>query len=262
MAKKQKKLKEAVKKPETALIVSKPTEMSPQNLISQAITQGVSVETMGKLMDLQDRWEEKKAKKAFDEAMAEFQVECPIIKKKTAVKDKFGEVLYYYAKIESIVEQVRPFIQKNGFSYRIITGERNKMLFADCIVKHKLGHTETTPFEVPLGAGTSIMSAPQKQAASLTFAKRYAFCNAFGIMTGDDDTDANDTDKNEGKIPPKKTDKKDVFEMTVKAIENENNDEKLKQLGNRIVADKKVFTEAQKDKLIRYVEKKLGIKVS
>ena len=35
------------------------------------------------------------------------------------------------------------------------------------------------------------MSAQQKVGAALTFAKRYAFCNAFGIMTGDEDNDAN-----------------------------------------------------------------------
>ena len=34
------------------------------------------------------------------------------------------------------------------------------------------------------------MSQTQVEAAALTFAKRYAFCNAFGILTGDEDTDA------------------------------------------------------------------------
>jgi len=33
------------------------------------------------------------------------------------------------------------------------------------------------------------MSAPQVVAATITFRKRYAFCNAFGIMTGDEDID-------------------------------------------------------------------------
>ena len=35
------------------------------------------------------------------------------------------------------------------------------------------------------------MSAPQKFASAMTFAKRYAFCNAFGILTSDEDVDAN-----------------------------------------------------------------------
>src|SRR5262249_52436437 len=36
----------------------------------------------------------------------------------------------------------------------------------------------------------AIMSQTQVVAAALTFAKRYAFCNAFGILTGNEDTDA------------------------------------------------------------------------
>jgi hypothetical protein len=38
--------------------------------------------------------------------------------------------------------------------------------------------------------GSAVRSANQDYASALTFAKRYAFCNAFGIMTGDADTDA------------------------------------------------------------------------
>jgi len=49
--------------------------------------------------------------------------------------------------------------------------------------------------EVPLGNKTSVMSQTQVVAAALTFAKRYAFCNAFGIMTGDDDNEKVISDK-------------------------------------------------------------------
>ena len=174
---------------ETSLAVTQ--EMLPQNLIAQAITQGANVEIMEKLMDLQDRWDVKQAKKAFDAAMSDFQSECPVIKKaKDGGRTNAGVVAYKFAPMDAIVSQTKELIAKHGFSYRIITGTRDKMLFADCIVKHKLGHTETTPFEVPPQTGTNVMSAPQVQAAALTFAKRYAFLNAFGIMTGDDDTDA------------------------------------------------------------------------
>lgn len=35
----------------------------------------------------------------------------------------------------------------------------------------------------------------------MTFAKRYAFCNALGILTGDEDTDGNNTEA-EPSVPP------------------------------------------------------------
>ena len=45
-------------------------------------------------------------------------------------------------------------------------------------------------FKVPIDK-EGYMNAPQKFASALTFAKRYAFCNAFGILTGDEDDDSN-----------------------------------------------------------------------
>jgi ERF superfamily protein len=39
------------------------------------------------------------------------------------------------------------------------------------------------------------MTAPQKYASVLTFAKRYALCNALGISTGDEDTNVTDVGK-------------------------------------------------------------------
>jgi ERF superfamily. len=46
------------------------------------------------------------------------------------------------------------------------------------------------------------MSDTQHVAAALTFAKRYAFTNAFGIMTGDDDNDAAKTGKEKHRPTP------------------------------------------------------------
>jgi hypothetical protein len=68
-------------------------------------------------------------------------------------------------------------------------------------IKHTAGHSEVTCVELPLGNKTGIMSQIQVEAAALTFAKRYAFCNAFGILTGDDDTDAKPAANNHANTP-------------------------------------------------------------
>ncbi len=70
-------------------------------------------------------------------------------------------------------------------------------------VKHTSGHSEVTCVELPLGNKTRIMSQTQVEAAALTFAKRYAFCNAFGILTGDEDTDAKPATSDHGSTPIK-----------------------------------------------------------
>ena len=172
-------------KKELTVIEDKPSQVTA--LISQGLASGASVEAMKGLYEIYQKERDDQRRMLFNEAMAKFQAECPIIKKATPVIVE-NKTVYNYAKIEAIISQVKKFIESNGFSYQVKTGKNGANLFATCIVKHVAGWSEETTFEVPVGTGTRLMSAPQVAAASLTFAKRYAFCNAFGIMTGDDDT--------------------------------------------------------------------------
>ena len=55
---------------------------------------------------------------------------------------------------------------------------------------HILGHSKSTSFTVPIDS-ESYMNEPQKWASAATFTKRNAFCNAYGIITGDSDDDGN-----------------------------------------------------------------------
>lgn len=162
-------------------------------LIAQAIDKGVSVETMEKLLAMRRELRAEKAKEEFDKAMAKFQAECPQIEKTKGVKTKAGILAYKYAPIESIVEQVKKALQENGFSYstnmELIENGTTKVKVS-VKVTHSAGHSDVTSMTVPLGNKTDIMSQTQVVAAAQTFAKRYAFLNAFGIMTGDEDNDA------------------------------------------------------------------------
>jgi hypothetical protein len=160
-------------------------------LIAKAIDKNVPVETMERLLVMRRELKAEWAKAQFDNAMSAFQSECPIIKKTKGVKTNSGELAYKYAPLESIVDQVKNLLSKHGFSYSVNQPEaRAGYIKVAFTVKHKFGHSETTSVELPLGNKTSIMSQTQVEAAALTFAKRYAFCNAFGILTGDEDTDA------------------------------------------------------------------------
>lgn len=188
------------RKPKNDLVVQ--GKQSVEFLIAQAIDKGTPVETMEKIIELSERVKANQAKEAFDVAMAKFQSECPVIKKSTAGgQTKGGQVAYYYASLDSIVSQVKEILSNNGFSYSIKTETKERSVKSTCIARHILGHSESSDMEVPLGQGTNIMSAPQITASSITFAKRYAFCNVFGIMTGDDDNDA----KPDNNVPPTPT---------------------------------------------------------
>jgi hypothetical protein len=174
-----------------------PIKGEVETLIAQAIDKNVPVETMERLLVMRRELKAEFAKEAFDKAMSEFQAGCPTIGKTKCVYTKAGNKAYSYAPLESIVAQVKGLLKEHGFSYAVQTETKEGMVKVTCIAKHKYGHTEPSSVEVPLGNKTDIMSQTQVVAAALTFAKRYAFCNAFGILTGDEDTDASSmpTDK-------------------------------------------------------------------
>lgn len=174
---------------EVAVHQPEPTAIDPSAMILAAIKSKVPVETMERILAMRTQLRAEAAKEAFDHAMAKFQQECPTIKKTKEVKDKQGRKRYSYAPIDSIVDQVKDTLGRNGLSYRIDIENDDKIMTVLCTVKHTLGHFEVTRFPVPIGS-EEYMTDAQKYGARSTFAKRYAFMNALGIMTGDEDTDS------------------------------------------------------------------------
>ena len=84
-------------------------------------------------------------------------------------------------------------IAKNGLAYTFDIQSDDKELTATCKVTHTQGHSEIFTFKVPIGS-EAYMTEVQKFGARATFAKRNSFVNAFGILSGDEDTDATQTD--------------------------------------------------------------------
>lgn len=178
----------------TRAVAVVPETNTAEGLIKQAIDKGVDVGTMERLLAMRTTIRDEQAKEAFTAAMAAFQAECPVIGKTKNVVSN-GRTLYSYTPIESIVIQVRDALRAHGFSYsfeQVLTQDTVKVA---CVVTHSMGHSEKVWMEVRLGTKTGVMSNSQQDAAASTFAKRYAFCNAFGILTGDEDTDGADFDK-------------------------------------------------------------------
>ena len=164
--------------------------------ISEAIAKGLPVETMEKLFNLRERAKSEFAREEFMKSMANFQKVCPVIEKKKEVKGKNGEIRYKYAPLDSIVEQVKKPLGENLLSYDFTTEDLKDFLNVTCTVTHVYGHSKSSSFKIPIGV-ESFMTDAQKYGARLTFAKRYAFCNAFGILTSDEDTDVTEEKKPE-----------------------------------------------------------------
>lgn len=184
------------KEQEVSVVKQKKSDTSVDAFIKQAITANVPVETMEKLFALREKVKAEQAKEAFVAALATFQSECPVIQKTKKVMNKDGvTVRYQFAPIDSIVEQIKKPLSKAKLSYTWTVKNEAAKVMAICKVTHVLGHSEESSFEIPIDP-EGYMTAPQKVASALTFAKRYSLCNALGISTGDEDTDATDVGKN------------------------------------------------------------------
>ena len=159
-------------------------------LISQAIDKNVPVEALEKLLAMRKEWRLEVAEEEFNIAMTGFQSECPIIKKTKKVYGKSG-YLYSYAPIESILHQVKPTMVKYNFSYSIQSITEERYVEAICVVYHIHGHSRSTSFRVPIDVNemTAAMTKEKYVTGRLMYCSRYAFRNAFGITTGDVDSE-------------------------------------------------------------------------
>ncbi len=173
-------------RPNTTALVRPDFQASdPESILRYAIDQKADVAVIERLMVVREKLEKEKAKKMYDASMAAFQAECPpIVKSKEGAQGK-----YRYAPLDVIIAQVKELIQRHGFSYSITSDIEKDWVKAICRVTHFGGHSEVSEFKVPTDPRATLMSAPQQYGASMTFAKRYAFVNSFGIMTADEDND-------------------------------------------------------------------------
>jgi ERF superfamily len=182
-------------KPETEIVaqtndITPVAQQSVDSFISLAISQNAPIETLERLFALHKEVEAEKAKSAYIKALSMFQRMCPVIEKKKKVMNKDGvSVRYMFAPLDDIVSQIKEHLGKNDLSYTWTVLFDENGVTAIAKITHVQGHSETSSFTVPIGKD-GFMTAPQQNAAAQTFAKRYALCNALGISTGDEDTDA------------------------------------------------------------------------
>lgn len=160
-----------------------------ESIFQLAIEKQGTAEVLERLMGIRRELNAEAAKKAFDEAMAAFQAECPVIDRPKSVSTNSGTKAYSYAPFEHIIQIVKPYLNQHGFSYTLDTDTESAQgwVIAKCHVTHSAGHVMTSTAKFPLGTKTGIMSETQVFAAALTFASRRVFCNAFGIVTSGED---------------------------------------------------------------------------
>lgn len=160
-----------------------------ESIFQLAIERQGTAEVLERLMGIRRELNAEASKKAFDEAMAAFQAECPPVVKTKSVSTNAHTKAYSYAPLEAVIAAVKPYLEKHGFSFAFDTDTSSQpgWVIAKCDVTHCGGHSISKAAKFPLGTKTGIMSETQVYAAALTFATRRVFQNAFGIVCEGED---------------------------------------------------------------------------
>lgn len=209
--------KKTVKKPVPAVVkeLTVSTFKSADNLINKlSSVQNVDIVKLEKLLELKGKYEAEENKKVFQRKFAELQADLPVIQKTKKVMDG-NRVLYQYAPLEKILEQVKPFLKKYGFSYRwsegLIEKEGYKRIYCH-LMGH--GHEQMSYCDIPIPPANKLVNNAQSAGSASTYGKRYSFIAITGVVADEDD------DGRSVKTPPPKTESqletKDAYLKAIK----------------------------------------------
>ncbi len=169
--------------------------VTPLTMIDRAISQGASVETLEKLMALQERFEASQARKAFDEAISAAKAQIgPIFKnKKVDFTSNKGRTNYAYEDLAEVSRTVDPVLAANGLSYRYRTSQDSGRLMVTCIMSHRMGHREETTLAASNDESGNKNSI-QAVGSAATYLQRYTLKLALGLAATVDNDAATPSD--------------------------------------------------------------------
>jgi hypothetical protein len=192
---------------------------TPMSLLRMAMDQGADLDKLTKLIDLQDRWEQGQARKAYNKAFAAFKSEAVQIIKNITVAD--GPLKgKKYADLFAVVDSSTHALSKYGLSASWkLTKDEPTWLEVTCILKHEDGHYETVSMGGPPDAGGA-KNAIQGRASSVSYLERYTFLAITGLASSEGDRD--------GRTTPDMPE--DAFQGHKKAIQEAPTMEKLQEV--------------------------------
>jgi len=166
---------------ETAIVTT-----TPMQLIDVAINKGAGVEQLSQLMDLQERWEQNEAKKAFVRAMSMFRENCPPIYKTKAGHNSS------YAPLPEVLKTIRNTMHECKLTHHWESTTSEDITTVVCVVTHELGHSEKTSLSA--GAETSgSKNSVQALGSTVSYLQRYTLLSILGISADDDNDGAGET---------------------------------------------------------------------
>lgn len=168
-------------------------EQAPAHLLALAVEKGATIETLEKLMALQERHEANNARKAYHSAMTAFKAAPPTILKSKVVNfdtKTGGRTSYKHADLAEAAAVIGESLSKHGLSaaWRTEQGPDGKGVTVTCAITHILGHTEKTSLTAaPDTSGTK--NSIQAIASTVTYLERYTLLALTGLAARDMDAD-------------------------------------------------------------------------
>jgi len=167
-------------------------------------------------------------------ALANFQLECPIIHKGTQGHN------YTYADLPKILEVINPILARNGLGFTQLLNDGGLRTIIFHIESGETIESNVTIPQIKLGN----MNEFQSYGSGITYYRRYSLSSALGLVT-DKDTDAAGEQMN----PPylKKHAKLPELKIAIEFCENEKELAKLYSQNKHLVTTEvtALFTEAK-----------------
>ncbi len=186
----------------TVIAEREPEHLEPVNpmaLLQMAVSQGADVDKLGKLMELQDRWEKREAEKAFIAALAAFKSDPPKILKNKLVDfpRTGGRTTYRHATLDNVCGILDHALAAHGLSYRWKPEHLDSgIIRVTCILTHELGHSTSASLQ-SVADSSGGKNAIQGVGSTVTYLERYTLLAVCGIavQNTDDDGRSAETDK-------------------------------------------------------------------
>jgi hypothetical protein len=209
------------------------TKTTPIDLLSAAVENGASYETIVKLAELQERNKVRDAIELFNSAMATAKGSIgPILKD---MEGGHGRDTYMYASMAQVARAVDPQITPIGLSYRFRSSQIGTSVTMTCVTTHMNGHSEETSLTGAVEHSDKL-TPMQCLSAAVSMLQRLTLMAAFGLSA------YQDTDCQSHTAAPVDDDKIVIWQHI-----------ELEELANEVGADI--------GKFLRYLSTSTGVKI-
>ena len=170
-----------------------PVQATPMTLLEMALSNNASMDTIERLVALQEHMMEQQARQAFNAAMSRAQSEMGRISADAVNPQTHSK----YATYAAMDRELRPIYSKHGFalSFDSTEGPTEDTIKILCSVSHEAGHTRVYQASMPSdgkGAkGGDVMTKTHATGAAMSYGMRYLLKMIFNVAIGEADTDGN-----------------------------------------------------------------------